>query len=303
MGASRVVVLISPKHRNAAARIRRSAATVGMPAGVVVAELASDREGSPFPYAAALDALSRERIRESVVIVDCDLVLDRSWGDALRIHEERRADLTVAVTSLSTEALGRGGLIRTVAGPDSELRWHGNGDAPADARSVTHIGLSVVSANLWPLLFELPLSAQDPYADEFIPQAIELGCRVGVWTHGGYWRDVGTWPRLIEAHCDLLAASAGRGSVSASPPARSWVSASAEVDASARIAPPSVVFGRARIGPGAELRRCVVLPGAEVAPGTVATDTVFAEDGSHAPLDAEAQRVLAPDPDRRPLAL
>lgn len=303
MGASRVVVLIGPMYGNAAARIRSSAAGVGVPARVLTVELASDREGSPFPYAAALDALSREGVDEPVVMVDCDLLLDRSWGDIVRIHRERRADLTVAVSALSTAPLGRKGLTRSVTGPDDELTWHGHADAPAGARNVTHVGLSVVSANLWPLLFELPLSAEDPYADEFVPQAIDRGCHVGVWTNGGYWRDVGTWPRLIEAHCDVLAGLVPNGSRTGAPWAGSWVSELAEVSESARIVPPSVVLGHARIGPRAQLSRCVVLPDAEVAPGTVAADTIFAPDGSCAPLDAEAASLLAPDPGRPPLRL
>jgi mannose-1-phosphate guanylyltransferase len=119
---------------------------------------------------------------------------------------------------------------------------------------------------------------------------------VGKGLHGrlldGYWVDIGTPERYLQASWDILE---GRVATRVEPTSPGvLIDAGAEVDDTATVGPRAVVGAGCRVGAGVELRRSVVLdgsavgerarivdsilaPGAEVAAGTLVEGAVAAE--------------------------
>ena len=104
--------------------------------------------------------------------------------------------------------------------------------------------------------------------DGYVP-ALRDGATVTGFVHAGPWAEIGTPELLLAAQRAVLAgtlpldpeltAESGR-----QVPERSAIHAGASVDSSAVLV-ETVVGPRARVGAGAELRDCLVLPGAHVA--------------------------------------
>jgi mannose-1-phosphate guanylyltransferase len=110
----------------------------------------------------------------------------------------------------------------------------------------------------------------------------------------GYWMDVGTPERYLQATWDVLEGRVRTGVVPTSP--GTFVADSAEVAAEALIGPRAVVSAGCRIGAGAEIRESVLLEdcvvgdgarvggsilaaGAEVGPGTAVDGAVTGRRG------------------------
>jgi mannose-1-phosphate guanylyltransferase len=120
---------------------------------------------------------------------------------------------------------------------------------------------------------------------------------VGAGLHGlvldGYWVDIGTPERYLQASWDILEGSVKTGVEPTAPAV--LIDPGAEVDDGATVGPRAVVAPGCRVGPGASVRESVLLagssvgenarvagsvlaPGAEVAPGAVVEGAVVAED-------------------------
>ncbi|HVO53072.1 MAG TPA: NDP-sugar synthase [Solirubrobacterales bacterium] len=241
----------------------------------------------------------------TVVTLNCDLLLHPDWRGVLAAHRARRADLTLAVSDGAWRGIGRAGAVRWGRERDGWLV--SQADDPASGRPACQIGLSVAGPRVWRLLPELPFAAYDPWLDELIPTAIARGLRVQLWGCGAYWRDVGTWPRVLQGHLDVLGGAVpddGAGQATGGPDAVGRVSEGAEVAADATIGPDAtvasgavvgprawistaVVMGGARVGRRARVERSIVLPGATVAPGAIVCDALVAPGAPPVPLEPE----------------
>jgi mannose-1-phosphate guanylyltransferase len=126
---------------------------------------------------------------------------------------------------------------------------------------------------------------------EVFPRLVDAGL------HGllldGYWVDIGTPERYLQASWDILEGNVETGVEPTAPAA--LIDPGAEVDDGATVGPRAVVASGCRVGPGASVRESVLLagssvgenarvsgsvlaPGAEVAPGAVVEGAVVAED-------------------------
>ncbi len=103
--------------------------------------------------------------------------------------------------------------------------------------------------------------------------ALAAGARCAGWVHDGAWAELGTPEALLDAQRAalsgelpvdprLLAAGGRRDGAS------SLVHARAEVARDARLSGGTVVGAGARVGPGAHLHGCLLLPGAEAPAGS-----------------------------------
>jgi mannose-1-phosphate guanylyltransferase len=120
---------------------------------------------------------------------------------------------------------------------------------------------------------------------------------VGQSLHGlrldGYWMDIGTPERYLQASWDILEGRVATGVEPTAPGV--LVDAGAEIDGEAVVGPRAVVGPGCRVGAGAELRHSVLLEGCavgenarvvdsilpaavQVAPGALVEGVVAAED-------------------------
>jgi mannose-1-phosphate guanylyltransferase len=103
---------------------------------------------------------------------------------------------------------------------------------------------------------------------------------VGRGLHGirldGYWMDIGTPERYLQASWDILE---GRVETDVTPTAPGvFVDPRAEVDDSAAIGPRAVIGAGCRIGPGAVIESSVLLEGCSVGEGAEVRSSILAED-------------------------
>lgn len=97
----------------------------------------------------------------------------------------------------------------------------------------------------------------------------------------GYWMDIGTPERYLQATWDVLE---GALATSVEPVTDAvWVSPRAQVAAGAELGPRVVVAERCRIGEGARVTGSVLLAGAVVGPGAVVSDSILGSDGAVGP--------------------
>lgn len=182
--------------------------------------------------------------RQQVVTLNCDLILDDTWGGILAEHARSGAALTLAAAPGPGREEGQYGSPRllTLTGDGRLTATHSldatGSWAAGPGQTVAHqIGVSVVSPAAWPHLDRLPHRAEDPWADEFVPALIGAGHDVRLAVRTAAWRDVGTWYRLWLAHRDLTHPA---------PHQR-------HIHPAAQIAPTARIEGWAYLGPGARI--------------------------------------------------
>jgi len=231
-----------------------------------------------------------------IVVVNGDVLFDVDVGAALAAHRAAAGEGALATMLLlpmppgarfATVDVDAGGAVRRIAG-------HG---APAEvALTPWHFsGVHVLSPGL---LGRVPA---EPFACDVnrhvYPPLFEAGAVRGRVV-AGYWNDLGTPARYLEATADLLAGRVPlarfRGvdpwpgcelAPGAEPSARICaahgtridpaarlhgpviVAAGAEIGCGAEVGPAAVIGPGARVGAGACVRRAIVWPGTEIRPG------------------------------------
>ena len=97
----------------------------------------------------------------------------------------------------------------------------------------------------------------------------------------GYWMDIGTPERYLQATWDVLE---GTVTTAVEPvPGAVWLSERAEVGPGAELGPRVVVSERCQIGEGAKVAGSVLLAGAVVGAGATVSDSILGSDGRVGP--------------------
>jgi len=124
---------------------------------------------------------------------------------------------------------------------------------------------------------------------------------VGQGLHGlpldGYWVDIGTPERYLQASWDILEGRVDTRVEATAPGV--LVDAEARVDAEATIGPRAVVGPGCRVAAGAELRGSVLLGGCRVGAGARVLDSILSA-GAEVPPGAVVEGVVAGEGERLP---
>ena len=161
-------------------------------------------------YRGTADALYQNRsfIRDegcdTVLILSGDHIYKQDYRDLLRFHQDKRANLTVAVMNVRPEETGRFGIMSVDAG-QKITRFV---EKPKQSEStLASMGIYVFNTSF--LLKLLDEDAQDAtsahdFAKNIIPRIVQMG---GAYAYPflGYWVDVGTIQSYWETSMALLA--------------------------------------------------------------------------------------------------
>jgi mannose-1-phosphate guanylyltransferase len=124
---------------------------------------------------------------------------------------------------------------------------------------------------------------------------------VGNRLHGllldGYWMDIGTPERYLQASWDILEGRVETQVVPSGPDL--LVDSGAQVDSSATLGPRAVVGAGCRIGPGAVVTGSVLLEGASVGENARLVDSILSP-GAEVPAGAEIAGAVAGEGERLP---
>ena len=160
-------------------------------------------------YRGTSDALYQNRnfIAESradqLLVLSGDHIYKQDYRDLLRFHEEKGADLTVAVMNVRPDEVHRFGIVSV----DADQRITRFTEKPKQSEStLASMGIYVFGTEF--LLEQLKADAQDPasthdFGKGIIPKMID-GSSVLAYPFSGYWVDVGTIDAYWQTNLALL---------------------------------------------------------------------------------------------------
>jgi mannose-1-phosphate guanylyltransferase len=223
------------------------------------------------------------RLEERFFALNGDVLADLDLGALLRAHEERRARATIGLHPVADSSAY--GLVRCdEEGRVLEFAEKTGEEVPGEINA----GAYVLERSVLDLI---PAGRGVSIEREVFPRLVGAG--LGAVRLDGYWMDIGTPERYLEASWDILE---GRVRTRVEPTAPGLLlAAGAAVDEGARVGPRAVVAPGCKIERGAEVadsvllegcaigrdasvRRSILAPGAEVEAGCTLRDTVVGRD-------------------------
>ena len=209
-----------------------------------------------------------EYLDDEFLALNGDLLSNFDLGRLLEFHREKGADATIGLKEVEDPAPY--GLVELAKGGAIE----GFVEKPEDPESLppapwlVNAGTYVLSRTV---IEALPTGRNLSIERDVFPRLAGDGM-FGL-ALDGYWIDIGTPERYLEATWDVLE---GRVETSVeSGPGATWISAGAGVSPAAEVGPRVVVSDRCRIDEGARVTGSVLLEGSVVGPGAVVSDSII----------------------------
>lgn len=235
-------------------------------------------EEEPLGTAGAMrEAL--EHLDDEFLALNGDLLSDFDLGRLVEFHREKGAAATLGLKQVEDPAPY--GLVDL----DEQGSIRGFREKPDDPDSLppapwlVNAGTYVLSRSV---IEQLPAGQNISIERDVFPGLAGEGM-FGL-ALDGYWMDIGTPERYLQATWDVL-----EGTVSSSiEPVRDavWVSPEAEVMAGAELGPRVVISAGCRVGEGARVSSSVLLAGAVVGAGAVVSDSILGSSGAVGPQEA-----------------
>jgi mannose-1-phosphate guanylyltransferase len=211
----------------------------------------------------AADALGDE-LDERFLALNGDVLTDLDLTRLLADHEERGARATLGLHPVDDSAV-YGLVSRDDDGRVLEFLEKTGEPVPGEVNA----GMYVLERSVLDLI---PAGEMVSIEREVFPRLVGAGLQALALE--GYWVDIGTPERYLQASWDILE---GRVETEVEPTAPSvLVSGSAEVAADATIGPRAVVAPGCRVEAGVELRGSVLLDGCRVGAGARIAGSVLA---------------------------
>jgi len=243
--------------------VLREALGDGERAGVQLSYVTEpERRGTAGAIRFAAEGLG-ERLSERFLALNGDVLADLDLGALLRTHEERGARATIGLHRVE-DAAAYGLVRRDGDGTVLEFLEKTGERAPGEINA----GAYVLERSVLDLI---PPGREVSIEREVFPQL------VGDGLHGalldGYWMDIGTPERYLEASWDILE---GRVATRVRPTAPGLlVGAGAELSATATVGPRAVVSPGCSVAAGAEVRDSVLLDGCSVGEGARVSGSIL----------------------------
>jgi mannose-1-phosphate guanylyltransferase len=222
-----------------------------------------ERRGTAGAIRFAADTLG-ERLDDRFLALNGDVLTDLDLTALLRAHDERRARATLALYSVEDSSAY--GLVHS--DPDGavlEFLEKTGEEAPGEINA----GAYVLDRSVLDLI---PPGEEVSIEREVFPRLVGAGLR-GL-PLDGYWMDIGTQERYLQASWDILEGRV-QTRVKATAPGL-LVGAGAEIATAATVGPRAVISPGCRVAAGAEVRESVLLDGCAVGEGARVTGSVLA---------------------------
>ncbi len=145
---------------------------------------------------------------DQLLVLAGDHIYKQDYRDLLRFHQEKRADLTVAVMHVRPDEVSRFGIMSV----DADQRIVKFTEKPKQSES-TLASMGIYVFNTSYLLQQIEEDAKDPnsshdFGKNIIPKMIDC-CEAFAYPFEGYWVDVGTIQAYWETNLALLEDSPG----------------------------------------------------------------------------------------------
>lgn len=189
-----------------------------------------------------------ETLHESVVVFNGDVLTEVDLGAVIALHRERRAKATIVLTPVENPAAY--GLVETdeAGGVRRFLEKPKPDEITCDT---INAGIYVLEPDTFD---RIPKDTPWSIERSFFPSLIERGETFVAYVYRGYWIDIGTPEKYMQAHRDIMDGRCHPGRF-VNRASGAWVSAGARVEGDAVVEGPcfidegTVVKAGARVGP------------------------------------------------------
>lgn len=231
---------------------------------------------------------------EYVLILSGDQIYKMDYSAMLAFHEEKNADVTIAILEVPWEDASRFGIMNT----DEDNKIYEFVEKPKNPISnKASMGIYIFN---WKKLREYlmedqkNLQSSNDFGKDIIPKMLQDGQQMYAFPFKGYWRDVGTIESLWEANMDLLEESSeldlydpawriySRNPVE--PPhyiARGANVKSCIITEGGMIygdVNHSVLFAGVTVGKGSMVRNSILMPNVKIGENTIIENAIIAEN-------------------------
>ena len=222
-----------------------------------------DRRGTAGAIRFAAEALGDD-LDERFLALNGDVLTDLDLTALMNAHREHQARATIALYPVEDAAAyglvgvdGEGAVTEFVEKTGEAVPGEINAGAYFLERSVLDL---------------IPPDREVSIEREVFPRLVGNG--LGALRLDGYWMDIGTPERYLQASWDILE---GRVATRVRPTAPGLlIGAGAEIEAGASVGPRAVISPGCRVAAGAEVRDSVLLDGCEVGAGARVSGSVLA---------------------------
>jgi mannose-1-phosphate guanylyltransferase len=222
-----------------------------------------ERRGTAGAIRFAADALGEE-LEDRFLALNGDVLTDLDLSALMRAHAERGSRATIALYPVEDSAAyglvevdPEGRVLDFVEKTGEQVPGEINAGAYYLERSVLDL---------------IAPEAEVSIEREVFPRLVGDG--LGALRLDGYWMDIGTPERYLQASWDILE---GRVDTRVAPTAPGlMVGAGAEIAVGATVGPRAVLAPDCRVGSGAEVRDSVLLDGCEVGDGARIAGSILA---------------------------
>lgn len=231
---------------------------------------------------------------EYVLILSGDQIYKMDYSAMLSYHEEKKADVTIAILEVPWEDASRFGIMNT----DEDNKIYEFVEKPKNPISnKASMGIYIFS---WKKLRHYLMEDQntpgsrDDFGKDIIPKMLKDGERMYGFQFKGYWRDVGTIQSLWEANMDLLEES----------PELDLYDSSWKIYTRNPVEPPhyiarganvknciiteggmiygdvnhSILFAGVTVGKGSRVYNSILMPNVKIGENTIIENTIIAEN-------------------------
>jgi mannose-1-phosphate guanylyltransferase len=222
-----------------------------------------DRRGTAGAIRFAADALGDD-LDERFLALNGDVLTDLDLTALMAAHREREARATIALYPVEDSAAyglvsvdGEGGVTEFVEKTGEAVPGEINAGAYFLERSVLDL---------------IPPDREVSIEREVFPRLVGDG--LGALRLDGYWMDIGTPERYLQASWDILE---GRVGTQVRPTAPGLlIGAGAEIADGAKVGPRAIVSAGCSVAAGAQVRDSILLDGCEVGAGATVDGSVLA---------------------------
>ena len=201
-------------------------------------------EPAPLGTAGAVK-YAGDKLTESVVVFNGDVLTNIDLAAVLRLHRERKAKATIVLTPVENPRAY--GLVETDADGNIQRFLEKPGEDEITCNTI-NAGIYVLE----PETFDrIPKDTAWSIERSFFPSLIERGETFVAYVYDGYWIDIGTPAKYLQVHRDIMDGRYSAPPFNGVPSA--WVSPDARVEEGAEVHGPCFIDEGTVVRPGARV--------------------------------------------------
>ena len=220
-------------------------------------------EDLPRGTAGAVKAVEN-LIDDTTVVLNGDVLTDADLRDVIQYHREHRADATIVIARVMNPT--GYGLIET----DTDGRVRSFTEKPAEDEitgDTINAGIYVIERSV---ISRIPSDGPTSFERDLFPRMLDDGARVFGYPARGYWQDIGSPHKYLEAHYGIIS---GRMKLPGYPlkscPPNQWEKQQVQID------PVSILDGGCVIKAGVVIENSVLGEDCRVEEGALIKDSVI----------------------------